>query len=183
MSNYVGMLNIDLGEVANTLRNAGVPTIRLSDFSQGFWLAFTGRVEDPEYARQLLAWWVQRIAGNASTSVDVVDDVTGEPIARIPPVLSAGNTSNLITLFEEIKDAREQAQRDSVLVAGSRLVATKEQIIKKYQHHHLKDTVNDWITLYTLIEGTIPEGADIDIGEHLDTASISPETLKSLEWE
>ena len=176
MSNYGGMLPDGIHE---TITNAMIPTIKLSEFTQGFWYAFTGRIKDTEETHRITTFWIQRVAGNASTSVDVVNDVTGEKIARIPPMLSSGNTSNLVELFGDIKKAREMSKLDNPLVSKQRLDATKKLIMKRYESSYLKESVSEWIILYNLIEGGVPTVDGLDV-----PADESPSTpdLTSMEW-
>jgi len=188
MGEYKGLLPDDL---LDTVVNLNVPTIRLTEFAQGFWLAFTGRIEDPVKAREILAFWIQRVAGNPSIAVDVIHDVTGEKIARIPPLLSSGNASNLVAIFDDIRKAKEMSKLDTPDIASTRLEQTKSMLFEKYSTTYLKDSIDDWAKLYTIIEGKAPEDVgveDIEIGDvgssdvtELD--GINKDTLNDIEWE
>lgn len=174
---YQGLLPPGLHE---EISNAMIPTIKLSEFATGFWHAFTGRIQDEAREREVLAFWVQQVAGNPSTPVDVVHDHTGKKLARIPPVLSSGNTSNLIELFNEIREAKKQSKADNPSVAVQRMNITKEQIMGRYENNYLQSSVGDWITLYNLIEGGLPEGSDTDID--ISESGISTPTT-DIKWE
>ena len=126
-----------------------LPRIKEADFLHYFADAFFGKAE---LTNELYSAWVKQISGSPQVAVDIVDNVTGEVVATVPPLQ---NTASLAPI-----DTRESRTRavgiSKVLREGISGVTPQwqtQQLIEQYNKslpetkQYAKDASSGWVAL------------------------------------
>ena len=151
-----------------------IPVIRVDEFAKAFWGAFTGRWTK-EQTNESMVLWINRVAGNPNSQVRVIEP-SGEVIATVPPLLTAGGGNNIIELFSYIKKAKQMSKADVLDPGNIRLEATVRDLMSDLHTGYLDDYAGEWIKLYERIEPGYLAKFDEDIVS-------SRQDIGDLEWD